>query len=192
MCVCFSSIFGCVLTSVCLCWIGNVRVNEVIYMCVCVRVGCGVLQEVMLTDIYRKAPALLTHLHMCVCTLARRWSGQKHHLFAEGVASVRVCTRVCLQREWPAPKCPSASVSDVEISTHTLKHMCCSTPLELGQMCVRMILHIRNCCFDRSFYGPSAKSYELCDVETLTDQDQMWLRELKCLHTHTVSWEVCS
>ncbi len=69
-------------------------------------------------------------------------------------ACVHACTRVCVcfQREWPAPKCPSAPVSGVAISTHTLKHMCCSTPLELGQVCVcaRMIPNIRNCCFERS------------------------------------------
>ncbi len=63
-------------------------------MCVCV--GCGVLQERYLQE----NTGLIDRLtySMCVCTLARRWSGQKHHLFTEGETSVRVCmhVRVCV------------------------------------------------------------------------------------------------
>lgn len=98
------------------------------------------------------------------------------YLQREWPVCVCVRTRMCLQREWPAPKCPSASVSAVEISTHTLKHICYSTPLEQGQVCVcvRMILHIRNCCFDRSFMALLLKAMHYV-------MQSHWLTKTKCV-----------
>ncbi len=92
-------------------------------MCVCV-LGVVFCRR----DIYRKAPVLLTDLHtVCVCTLARRWSGQKNHLFTEGETSVRVCmhVRVCVFSEGVtgAQVSERASVRCSNLHTYTQTHV---------------------------------------------------------------------
>jgi len=102
--------------------------------------------------------------------------------YLQRVWPVCVCARVCVCREGVTGAQMSECVSvrcrnrHTYIQTHVLLH-----PTGTGSdVCAYDSSH-KKLLFWHKFYGPSAKSYELCNVETLTDQDQMWL----CVHGGT-------